>query len=301
MRRNKGTNILILSLAFSGILSTSTGLMLNNMSIPTSNVIDVKVVEKQVSRLKSNVPVLKDIEVELNQPISVDVKDYITNMEDISTSVLRAFKLDTSLVNVTQPGKYTYYIEYKNKKYNGNVLVKAKEEEKINTLHLKNFSVKVNEDLPNDVSKYLDDILDAETLSKIQLDKSKVDTTKPGDYQYTITYNKMMYTGTITVYQEQATQVLNTVKYSITYACGTETKKVPLSKTSTTKEITLEEKDVLKSKPDFDNCTSEIDYTKVKISFPKLVEDGGGFTVYFKEIPTTTSNVQPTTEITNQN
>ena len=69
----------------------------------------------------------------------------------------------------------------------------------------------------------------------------------------------------------------------------------------TTKEITLEEKDVLKSKPDFDNCTSEIDYTKVKISFPKLVEDGGGFTVYFKEIPTTTSNVQPTTEITNQN
>ena len=79
MNDNKGMKVLIFSLTFSGLLSTTSGLVLNSMDIkPTKHKINVKVEEKQVSRIKTNIPVLKDIEVEVNEPISVDVKEYVT-------------------------------------------------------------------------------------------------------------------------------------------------------------------------------------------------------------------------------
>ena len=102
MIKNKGTKILILSLTFSGLLSTTTGIALNNMKSNTStDKIDIKVVERQVARLKSNIPVLKDMEVEINEPISVDVKDYISNIDEISSNALRAFKIDMLLKQVS--------------------------------------------------------------------------------------------------------------------------------------------------------------------------------------------------------
>ena len=118
MNKNKGLNILTLSLALSGIISTTSGLILNKMNAqPKNTKVEVKVIEKQVAKIKSNIPILKDVTVEVNEPISVDVKEYITNMDDISEKALKKFKLDTSLVNVTQSGKYTYTISYKSKKY----------------------------------------------------------------------------------------------------------------------------------------------------------------------------------------
>lgn len=303
MIKNKGTKILILSLTFSGLLSTGTGIVLNNMKVNTSSSkIDVKVIEKQVARLKSNVPVLKDLEVIIDEPISVDVKDYISNIDDISPEVLRLFKLDTSLVNVSQPGKYTYYIQYNNKKYNGSITIKEKEEKKkVNTLHIKNFSIKVNDNLPTDYVSYIEDDINTLDVNEILIDTSKVDIHVAGDYQYTITYGKMMYTGTIKVYQEQPTQVLNEIKYNVTYVCGDTQETVSFSKTSTTKSISLSKDEVLKNKPSLSACTSEIDTTKTRASFPITIENGGGFKVFFKEIPQTPVETDPAvTPSTNQ-
>jgi hypothetical protein len=157
---------------------------------PTKNKINVKVVEKQVSRIKTNVPVLKELEVEVNEPISVDVKEYIDNLDDIDHSVLRDFKLDTSLVNLTQPGKYTYTISYDGKKYTGNVVVKEKEKKTI-SLQIKSLKFKLNEEIPTDVKQYVDTELTEEMLKAITLDISKVNNKVAGDYQYTISSVKL--------------------------------------------------------------------------------------------------------------
>ena len=316
MIKNKGTKILILSLTFSGLLSTGTGIVLNNMNLNmSSSKIEVKVVEKQVARLKSNVPVLKELEVEINEPISVDVKDYISNIDDISSNVLRAFKLDTSLVNVTQPGKYSYVIQYNNKKYKGTITVKDKEEKKVELLHIKNFSVKVNDVLPTDVASYITDYNETIDKTSIALDTTKVDVQKPGDYQYTLTYNKMMYTGTITVYEEQPTQVLNTIEYKIVYVCGSESVEYKIKNDAApSKYISI---DINKALNIDDNknadgflkdkkCNIGIDHIESKrtnsnVSFPLRVQNGDVFTIYFKSSAQAQAQPQPQTPVVESN
>ena len=55
MNKNKGLNILTLSLALSGIISTTGGLILNKMNAqPKNTKVEVKVIEKQVAKIKSN-------------------------------------------------------------------------------------------------------------------------------------------------------------------------------------------------------------------------------------------------------
>lgn len=283
MNKDKGIKILTLSLAISGLLSTTSGLILNKMDVKnTSNKVEVKVIEKQVAKIKSNVPVLKDVSVEVNQPISVDVKEYISNLDDISNSALRQFKLDTSLVNVTQAGKYTYTISYKNKKYNGNVIVNEKVLPTLN-LRLKNLSIKLNSNLPTDVKDYIDTTIPEEALQTVKLDISKVNTKIAGDYQYTVTYNKQLYTGTITVYEEQPTQKLNTISYTLKYVCGTKIEEVKKSQTSNTKTLTLQQVEVIKPE-NLTQCSSEIDQAKTNIVFPISIKNGDTFTFYFKTI-----------------
>ena len=294
MKENKGIKILILSLTFSGLLSTTTGVVLNNMKTKTvSNKMAVKVIEKKVARIKSNVPVLKDMTVEINEPISVDVKDYIKNIDDISTNVLREFKLDTSLVNVTQAGKYSYIIEYKDKKYVGSVIVKDKENPADN-LHLKKISFKLNSTLPTNVSEYIEEKLSEEDLKKAVLDISKVNTKLAGDYQFTITYDKLLYTGTITIYEEKPSKKLNKINYTVKHMCGTELiDKVSKSETSTTKAISVNLTDITK-KNNLGNCSSEIDTAKTKYSTSIEVHDEDIIYIYYKSL--TTEKEDPQTE-----
>lgn len=285
MNKDKGIKILTLSLAISGLLSTTSGLILNKIDVKnTSNKVKVKVIEKQVAKIKSNVPVLKDINVETNQPISVDVKEYISNLDDISNSALRQFKLDTSLVNVTQAGKYAYTISYKNKKYKGNVIVNEKVLPTLN-LRLKNLSIKLNSNLPADIKDYIDTTMPEEALQTVKLDISKVNTKIAGDYQYTVTYNKQLYTGTITVYEEQPTQKLNTISYTLKYVCGTKIEEVKKSQTSNTKTLTLQQVEVIKPES-FTQCSSEIDQEKTNIAFPISITNGNTFTIHFKIVDT---------------
>ena len=81
----------------------------------------LNVEEKRISQAqaKTNEIKLKDIEIEINNPISMNIEDYLENINNIEMSVLKLLKLDTSLVNITQAGTYQYTITYNKKKYIG--------------------------------------------------------------------------------------------------------------------------------------------------------------------------------------
>ena len=282
MNDNKGIKLLIFSLTFSGLLSTTSGIILNSMDIkPTKNKINVKVEEKQVSRIKTNIPVLKDIEVEVNEPISVDVKEYITNLDDIDTSVLREFKLDTSLVNLTQAGNYTYTISYDNKKYTGNIIVKEKAIQIVN-LQIKNIKFKLNEEIPTDPRKYITTELTDEMIEKIKLDTTKVNNKVAGDYQYTITYENQLYTGIVNIYEEQPAPVINTINYTIKYVCGNSSETVKKSIKTKEKVIVVNKTDLIFPQK-FTNCSTEIDENKTNYTFPINITEDVDLTIYYKE------------------
>lgn len=288
MSDKKSLKILLLSLTFSGLLSTTSGIVLNSMNIkPTKNKIKVKVVEKQVSRIKTNIPVLKDIEVEVNEPINVDVKEYISNLDDIDHSILRDFKLDTSLVNLTQEGKYTYTISYDGKKYNGNVIVKEKPLQAVK-LQIKSLKFKLNEEIPTDVTKYVDTELTPEMIQDIKLDTSRVNNKLVGDYQYTITYENQLYTGIINIYEEQSSQVINNVAYKIKYVCGSSSETVTKNVTSKDKNISIKKEDLTFPDKFANICANEIDESKTNYTFPINVTDSVELTINYKELAKTT-------------
>ncbi len=278
MKKNNGLKILTISLAISGIISTASGLILNKMSISKENTkVKVEVVEKQIAKIKTNIPILKDITVEINEPISVDVKTYISNIEDISDEALKQFKLDTSLVNVTQAGKYTYLIIYKDKKYTGNVIVNEKALPELD-LKLKNLSLKLNSTLSEDLAFYIENTVPQEAIATMKLDLSQVNTKQVGNYRYTITYNQKQYTGNIQIYEEVGTIQTS---YTIQYVCGTKT-LAPKTYTKNGKVI-LQIEDIQKPE-EFTECSSEIDREKTTINFPISVSDKDTYTIHFKLI-----------------
>lgn len=196
-------NIITMSLAISGLLSLTSGAVLNKLEVKPKTKTKIKIIEKQVAKKKSNIPVLKEITVEINEPISVNINDYIDNLEDIDTKILNKFKLDTSLVNVTQVGNYTYTISYKDKKYNGTVIVKEKELPIINNMTLKEINIELGGKLPENLTDYVVETIPEEAKDKIVIDISKVNVNMAGTYQYTVKYNNKTYTGNIIIYEAQ--------------------------------------------------------------------------------------------------
>lgn len=196
-----GIDVLIISLSISGIFSLTCGAVLNKMSVKPQNKVNIKVIQKQVAKQKSNIPNLKEITVEVNVPISVNIKDYIENLEDIDEKVLEKFKLDTSLVNVTEVGTYSYTISYKEKKYNGIINVKEKELPIINNMTLKEINLELGSKLPQNLNDYIVETIPEEAKDKVIIDLSKVNINVASTYQYTVTYNDKIYTGIIKVYE----------------------------------------------------------------------------------------------------
>ena len=84
---------------------------------------DLKVEQIRDSNIKTNEIKLKEIELEYNEPLSMNVKDYLANLDEIDLSIVKNLRLDTSLINVQQAGSYIYTIAYDKKKYNGNLKV----------------------------------------------------------------------------------------------------------------------------------------------------------------------------------
>lgn len=197
---NKERRALSITIASCGILLIGSGLI---MSTSNQTVVkkqySVEINERKVAEAKTNEIKLKDIEQEVNTTISVDVKDYLENTSDIESSVIKALKLDTSAVNITEAGTYTYTIKFKKKTYNGTFTVKEKQLPEMD-LTLKEVTIPKDSAVSTDLSTYIVQTLTDEVRNNITLDLSKVNAAQVGVYQYTVTYNGKEYTSTITVY-----------------------------------------------------------------------------------------------------
>ena len=206
----KQKKIVSITLASWGILLISSGTAMSLMDKPKKKEnIKLRIVQKRVANIKSNEIKPKDIEVELDQTLSVNVKDYLQNPDDIEDKILSSLKLDTSMINISQAGTYTYTITYKKKKFSARYVVKEKELPNV-TMTLKNLNLEVGSALSTDIQTYVVETLSKEVKDNSVLNISTVNTTQGGNYQYTITYNNKLYTGTITIYQPQTTKKQNT-------------------------------------------------------------------------------------------
>ena len=198
--------ITVSALSLLGILCISSGIMYN--SLQANNVkeqILVVVEQKQVSK-ESDINIkLKNLTIEANTPLSVKIIDYLDSA--VSDEVLANLKLDTSGVNVTEPGTYNYTVTYKKKVYQGIIVVKEKEvnTNTLQSITLKTVNINVGTALPTDISNYVIEPLTDDIKATMLIDLSKVNVNKAGSYQYTITYNNSIYTGTIVVTETQPT------------------------------------------------------------------------------------------------
>ena len=119
----KNTRIISITLAIWGVLFLITGGILSTIDrtvIKTEY--SIKVDNKKVSDLRTKEIKLKDMVLEENNPLSVDPADYIEDADEISENILKALKLDTSMVNINEPGEYKFTIKYKKKVYTGKVI-----------------------------------------------------------------------------------------------------------------------------------------------------------------------------------
>ena len=108
-----------------GTLCISSGLIMPNLvKFEKTNVGKLEVNQLRISDFKNNEIKLKDIKIEIGNTLSLDIKDYLTNPNDIEDSVIRRLKLDISNVNANEVGNYNYTITYNKKIYNGTVIVK---------------------------------------------------------------------------------------------------------------------------------------------------------------------------------
>lgn len=194
--------LICITLASLGVTLIGSGLV---MSSSDRTVIqkkyNVSVSQKKVAEAKTNEIKLKDMSQEINTPISVNIKDYLENIEELDESVIKALKLDTSAVNINQAGTYNYTISFKKKKYNGTFVIKEKQLPKT-AITLKNLRLEKGSALSTNLSTYIVENLSEEIKKNITLDLSAVDTTTVGDYQYSVTYDGKMYTGTISIYEQ---------------------------------------------------------------------------------------------------
>ena len=118
----KEIKILAIFIAVWGTFFIGSGLVMksNKKIIKKVNYkLDVKKHTQSHTQAKKIEIVLKDIEIEINNPISVNVKDYLVDGDQVDEKIIKQLELDTSLVNITQAGTYTYTIKYNKNKYLG--------------------------------------------------------------------------------------------------------------------------------------------------------------------------------------
>ncbi len=200
----KENKIISITLAAWGIIMIATGLLMAPKEPIIKTSYKVSINEGQVMQFKTNEIKLKDIELEINTPLSVDIKDYLEDYKSIDNSILKSLKLDTSDVNVTQAGKYTYTITYKKKKYTGTVTIKEKELPKVD-IKLRNLTLYTDEAVPTELSNYIEspNPIPDEVKQHITLDLSQVRQGKAGNFKYSVSYNGTLYTATIEIKERQ--------------------------------------------------------------------------------------------------
>lgn len=225
-----------------GLVLIGCGITMNTKETTIiENKYSLTVSQTKVSESKTNEIKLKDMKIEINNPLSVDVKDYLEKVENIDESVIKALKLDTSAVNTQEAGTYTYTISYKKKKYNGTFIVTEKELPKVN-LTLNELKLEVGAVLDTNLGTYIKEKLDDEVQKNIVLDLSKVDTKTVGTYQYTVTYNGKLYTSKIVIYSPQKGPIVITPNNSTETKDNTDNKETTNEKSDTAEESKQEEK-----------------------------------------------------------
>lgn len=202
--------ISISTLSLLGVLCISSGIMYK--SLEDNNIeekILVVVEQKQISKEGDVDLKLKNLTIEVNTPLSVKIIDYLDSA--VNDEVLANLKLDTSNVNVREPGTYNYTISYKKKTYQGIIIVKEKEisTNALQSITLKTVNINIGTTLPTDVSNYVIEPLTDDIKNTMLIDLSKVNVNLAGNYQYTITFNNSIYTGTIVVTESQPTLSTN--------------------------------------------------------------------------------------------
>lgn len=198
---NKEKLILSAVLGGWGIILIGSGIVMNNNTKPIINKnYTLKVSKKRIAeaQAKTNEIKLKDITIEINNPLSVDVKDYLDNIENLSSETIKTLKLDTSLVNINEAGTYQYSITYKKKKYIANIIIKEKELPNV-TFTLKTLQLTTGDALSTNPRSYINEEITDEVLNNIILDLSEVNNQTQGNYNYYITYKGTKYQGKIEI------------------------------------------------------------------------------------------------------
>ena len=91
----KQKNIIAGTIAIWGIILIGSGTVMTLSVKPTTTTkqVKLKVVQKRIAEIKSNEIKLKDIELEINQPLSVNVKDYLQNPNDIEEKIIKSVQI----------------------------------------------------------------------------------------------------------------------------------------------------------------------------------------------------------------
>lgn len=189
------------TLAGFSIFMMISGVVMNLQNKPiiqTKYTVSVEKKKIAESQAKTDEIKVKDLEIEINNPISVNIKDYLDDIEKLKESTIKALKLDTSLVNINQAGEYKYTITYGKKKYIGTIKVKEKELPNV-TLTLKSIKLQTKESLSSNPRTFIEGEISDEVYNNLTLDISKVDTQNQGDYTYYIIYKGVTYQGKVEV------------------------------------------------------------------------------------------------------
>lgn len=195
---NKEIKILSIFIAIWGIVLIGSGSAMS-MSKKTITKTNYKLdIYKSQAQAKKNDITLKEIEIEIDNPISVNVKDYLVDADKMDEKIIKQLELDTSLVNISQAGTYQYTIKYKKKKYQGTVKVKEKELPDMK-FTLKNIPLYIGEAIPTDKRLYINETIPDEVYQNIVLDISQVNNSVQNDYPYYIIYKNTKYEGKISV------------------------------------------------------------------------------------------------------
>lgn len=214
---NKEIKVFSIIVACWGLFFTCSGLIMSkDKKTVTKNIYQLQVSTKQISQVqaKKNEVILKDITVEEGKPLSTNIRDYLENSEQIANDMLIILSkgLDTSAVNVNQPGSYTYTISYKKVVYQAKIIVKAKELPKV-TITLKEKNMPTTGTISRNIRDYIYEDITDEVYNNMILDLKEVIAHQkiPGRYKYSIIYNDVTYYGDFIIHEPVETSTTSIV------------------------------------------------------------------------------------------
>ena len=197
----KELKILAVIIGIWGFVLLGSGITINYSTktvIKTTYSLSVDKKKSSESQAKKNEIKLKNITIYVNNPISVNIEDYLENPEQINQKMLESMTIDTSLVNINQAGTYTYTIKNNKKKYTGTIIVKEKELPDV-AFTLKNLEFTIGDSISTNPRAYINETITDEVYNALTLDLSQVISNTEGTYQYYITYKNTTYTAQITI------------------------------------------------------------------------------------------------------